>query len=157
MKNRDKGTFADVFYMMGILTLFIGGFLLLTVFGATSYRNVVSLQKENNHERALNAYLSLTAQSNRYSFAGVYSDAAVDSEILEIEDGKSGFGFRIYNYNGNLVEDYGEIGSELWPADANILGENQLFKVEEVKDGLVAITTDEGVVYVQLFQYEGKK
>ena len=157
MRRKQKSSISNAFYTLGIVTLFIGGFLLLVVFGATSYRNVVLSQESNNHTRELSAYLSLTIQTNKKGKIYTYQEKGIDSKVLVVQDGNSSYAFRIYNYGGNLVEDYGKMDGELYPEDANVLGENSKFVLREVKEGLLAIETDAGITYVAVEDYEGEK
>ena len=66
--------------------------------------------------------------------------------VLAIADGGSGYGFRIYQYQGVLLEEYGRMGDELYPEDAQVIGETAVFQVEEVAERTYAVTTDGGRV-----------
>lgn len=155
MKQRENRNFSSIFFTMGIVTLFFGGFLLLVVFGATSYRSVIATQQDNNHTRVLLSYLSNTMQAHKLSVITTYEDANAESTVLNIEDVDPLYAFRIYNYKGHLVEDYGENGGELFPEDANVLGENLTLEFESVNDRLIKITTSQGSTYVKVYHFEG--
>ncbi len=154
MKQRSQHQLSSSFYMLGILTLFLGGFLLLVVFGATSYRTITLSQSENNHVRELQSYLLTTIQSNKLNKMYLKEAEEADSEVLYIEDVDSNYGFRIYNYQGNLVEDYGEMNGKLYPEDANVLGKNSELSFELVNPELLKITTDLGSIYVKVYRFE---
>jgi len=154
MKQRSQHQLSSSLYTLGIVTLFLGGFLLLVVFGAASYRNITLSQSENNHVRELQSYLLTTIQSNKLNKMYLKEAEEADSKVLYIEDIDSTYGFRIYNYQGNLVEDYGEMNGKLYPKDANVLGENSTLNFELVNPELLKITTDLGSIYVKVYRFE---
>ena len=155
-KNKDTNI-SNVLFTLGIATLFLGGFLLLVVFGATSYRNIVDSQDDNNHTRELMSFLSTTLSANKYNEIYTYSDAAVDSKVLVIVDDDGTHAVRIYNYDNNLVADYGSKDGQLWPQDANIIGNNSVFKIRQIHNELLEIETDLGKVYANVNRYRGEQ
>ena len=136
------------FYTMGVACLFLAVFFLTVVFGARTYRSIVAGQTGNNETRALLSYLSTCMKANDTAGAVMlYEEAGI--RVLSIADGESGYGLRIYQYNGCLVEDYGKLGTALSPESAQMIGETDLFQVEEVAERTYALTTDEGRVLVR--------
>ena len=69
--------------------------------------------------------------------------------MLVIADGDSGYGLKIYCYEGNLVEEYTSLAAELSPERAQTIGRTDLFTVE-IDDDLVRVETDAGRVMVRL-------
>lgn len=69
-----------------------------------------------------------------------------EGPVLVIADGDSGYAFRIYRHEGALVEDYGALESDPNPGVAMVIGETEIFEVEDRGDGTFAVTTDAGVV-----------
>ena len=150
MSLKDKKTTPLGLYSIGIAALFLLGFFLLVVFGAQNYRNAVTAQHANNDSRVLLSYVSTCLRS--CDEAGCVQIAQEDgSSVLIIEDGDSGFASRLYLADRHLVEDYAETGAPLDPEYAEIIGETGVFVVEEVEDGLLAVTTDAGrsLIYVR--------
>ncbi len=140
-ENRSPVTFMT----MGIAGFFLAGFFLLVVFGAQTYRGIVQGQTENNHTRELLGYLATCARANDSEGAlqiGTYGDGS----MLVIADGTSGYAFRIYRYEGSLVEDYGPMDSEVNPETAMVIGETDIFWIEERQEGVFVVTTDAGTV-----------
>lgn len=140
-ENRSPVTFMT----MGIAGFFLAGFFLLVVFGAQTYRGIVQGQTENNHARELLGYLATCARANDSEDA-LRIETYGDGPMLVIADGTSGYAFRIYRYEGVLVEDYGLLDSGANPKTAMVIGETEIFWVEERQAGIVAVTTDAGTV-----------
>lgn len=133
------------FITMGIAGFFLAGFFLLVIFGAQTYQGIVRGQTWNSHTRGLLGYLATCARAND-SWGSVEVLDAGGRQVLVIADGDTGYAFRIYQYQGALVEDYGLLGSETNPSLAMVVGETEIFHVEEWANGIYAVTTDAGVV-----------
>ncbi len=133
------------FYTMGVACLFLAVFFLTVIFGARTYRSIVTGQTENNETRALLSYLTTCMKANDTEGAvEVYEEDGVT--VLSIADGDSGYGLRIYQYQGDLLEEYGKLGEALYPGAAQVIGETAVFRVEKVAENTCAVTTDEGRV-----------
>lgn len=134
---------------MGIAAFFLAGFFLLVVFGAQTYRGIVEGQTQNNHTRALSGYLATCARAydSEGSVTVFYDESREGLPVLVMEDRDSGYALRLYKYEGSLVEDYAQAGSELNPDLAMVIGETETFLVREVSEGIFEVTTDAGVVY----------
>lgn len=145
--KRDNGSLLGL-YTIGIAMLFLAGFFLLVVFGAQSYRNTVAVQNDNMESRAMLSYLSTTIKGYDSSNAVELQDTPY-GQMLVIADGDSGYGLKIYCYEGNLVEEYTSLAAELSPERAQTIGRTDLFTVE-IDDDLVRVETDAGRVMVRL-------
>ena len=146
-RKRSENSVSLGLFTLGIATLFIGGLLMLVVFGAVSYRSVVGIQRDNDRNRALSAYL-LTAVSER-STDPIRVEESDGGQVLVIAEPDTGYAIRIYCHDGELVEDYAADGSALNPEGANPLGETGTFEIRTVRSGLLSITTDAGEVFVR--------
>lgn len=142
-------------YTMGIAALFLAVFLALVMFGAQTFRDVAASQEENNNTRALLSYLSTCVKGN---------DSSGHISVLESEYGpllmlgsESGYALYIYQYNGQLLEEYRAAGNPLNPENANILGGTSTFLVETPALNTLRITTDEGNVLLYLRSGEGQE
>ncbi|NBK79078.1 DUF4860 domain-containing protein [bacterium D16-76] len=136
----------QAYFTIGIAGLFLAGFFLLVTFGASTYRDAVESQSQNNRMRALLSYLSTCVHANDHKGAlALYPEGrdGVDGPVLAVYDRDSGYAVRLYQWKGNLVEDYAAADAPLSPEGAQVLGETGLFQVEE-GDGLWRIKTDEG-------------
>lgn len=150
MRRKDAEPMA--LYAICAAGIFLVGFFLLVVFGTRTYRDIAAGQLRNNHTRTLLSYLSTCAKAN--DTAGAVSVRQSESgSVLVIADGESGYALRIYRLEGHLAEDFGRMDSELDPAVAQVIGETEMFTVEELSDGIFSIVTDEGRV---LFHMRGR-
>lgn len=147
MSFKDKKTSPLGLYSIGIAALFLIGFFLLLIFGAQNYRGAVAAQHANDDSRVLLSYVSTCLKScDGEGCVEIRQDG--DSSVLVIADGDTGFASRLYLLDGKLVEEYAETDAPLDPENAEIIGETGVFLVEEVQDGLLAVTTDAGKSYV---------
>lgn len=150
MKNRSNSLLG--LYTMGIAALFLAGFLLLVTFGAHTYRDAAGNQAENNESRALLSYLS-TCVKNSDAAGEIWVTEDDYGPVLVIGDG-SGYALHIYQKDGQLLEDYHRVGGPLFPEEAAVLGETDVFSVVTER-GLMTITTDAGLVLLHLRSGEG--
>ncbi|MCI9571613.1 MAG: DUF4860 domain-containing protein [Lachnospiraceae bacterium] len=141
-------------YTMAVAGVFLAGFFLTVIFGAQTYREIADGQNRNNEARALLSYISTCVRMN--DTAGAVSVSQVEGEpVLVIADGQSGYAIRIYRYGDSLVEDYGEAAGALYPDMAQVIGETEEFRIEELGDQTYAIITDAGRVLFGLRSEKG--
>lgn len=132
---------------MGIAGFFLAGFFMLVVFGAQTYRGIVEGQTRNNHARELLGYLATCAKANDSEDSiAVLAEADGMGPVLVFADGDSGYALRIYRHEGALVEDYGQLESDLNPGLAMVIGETEVFLAEEISEDTFKVTTDAGSV-----------
>lgn len=139
---------ADYSHLMSIVIVafFLGCFLLLIVFGTDIYRHVADSANNNSERRILSSYLLTVAKSNENAISTSKTDDG--SNLLIIEDGESGYGNRIYLYDGYLVEDFGQVDGPLSPKAAIRIALNSVFEIQRVNDELLLLRTDDGAVYI---------
>lgn len=134
---------ASDFYAVGIAGIILAIFFFAVVFGAGIYRSTVSGQEKNNGDRALNSYVLTNIKSG--DAQGAVSIYDVDGNpVIAVEDGDSGYGIRIYQNDGRLAGDYGQLDKALNPAKAMMIGETKVFRVEALENNLYKVTTDAG-------------
>lgn len=143
MRQENKSPVALM--TMGIAGLFMAGFFLLVIFGAQTYCSIVEGQTRNNHVREMMGYVATCARAND-SEGAVRITESEGRPVLVIADGSSGYGLRIYQHEGTLMEDYGQLEAEINPKTAMEIGKTEIFRVEQRADGIYAVTTDAGVV-----------
>ena len=136
-------------YTIGIVALFLAGFFLLVVFGARSFRDTVNGQYHNMDTRGILSYLSTTVKSCDTADA-VRVENGENGQVLVVADGDSGYGFRIYLREGDLVEDYASLSSPFMPEEAQVIGEATLFQVEQPEDDVLVVHTDAGRLLLKL-------
>ena len=134
---------------VGVVALFLTGFLLLVAFGANSYRDVVDSQYGNMDERALTAYLAASIKANDSLGAVTVSDSEY-GQVLTVTDEASGYALRYYRCDGRLVEDFARADAPLAPGEAQPIAVTERFAVERGEDGWLAVTTDGGRTLLQL-------
>jgi hypothetical protein len=145
---KKKESYSGLF-IIGITAFFLGCFMLLIVFGVGVYRNVVEMQNQTNSLRSLSSYL-LTVR--KVGETGISVEEGAYGKMLVIEDGDTGYGNRIYVYEGELLEDFGKIGGKLYPDAAIRIAETEVFTIEELKNDLLKITTSAGSVYIHMLE-----
>ena len=134
--------------------MFLAGFFLTVVFGAQTYREIAEGQSRNNEARALLSYISTCVRMN--DTPGAVRVSREEGEpVLVIADGQSGYAIRIYRYGDSLVEDYGEADGALYPDMAQVIGETEEFRIEELENGAYAVVTDAGRVLFGLRSEKG--
>ena len=143
--KRNRGSYSGL-GIIAVTAFFLGCFFLLILFGTGVYRNIVSLQSDVSETRALSSYL-LTVSKMGEADIQVGNDSEAGA-MLMIEDRDTGYGNRIYLYEGYLVEDYGQIGGRLFPDGAIRIGACDLFTISELEDDLLRIETSAGIVYI---------
>ena len=134
--------------------MFLAGFFLTVVFGAQTYREIAEGQSRNNEARALLSYIYTCVRMN--DTPGAVRVSREEGEpVLVIADGQSGYAIRIYRYGDSLVEDYGEADGALYPDMAQVIGETEEFRIEELENGAYAVVTDAGRVLFGLRSEKG--
>ena len=131
--------------MIGIAAVMIASILLLVVFGAHSFRGTTAGQEGNNSTRALGSYLSTVARSGDTAGSFILSDDPTYGQVLILADHDSGYGLHIYQYEGQLMEDYASLDSAPQPERSQVIAETEVFEV--IRTGsLYEIYTDAGRV-----------
>lgn len=132
-------------YTIGIAALFLAGFLMLVTLGAKTYCDTVDRQTVNNSDRALR-YAATCIRANDSGNAVRIEQN--NGTVLSVLDADTGYALRIYLYQGNLVEEYSEPDAALNPEQAQVIGETQTFEVQQMQEGLYAVSTDAGRILV---------
>ena len=128
---------------VGLSALFLAGFLLLVIFGAKSYRDIVSSQYGNMDARSLTAYLSASVKANDSSGAVSVEETGYGPALV-VTDPETGYALRYYHYNGQLLEDFAPADSPLDPDEAQQIAPTQTFEVERISQDVFSVTTDAG-------------
>lgn len=147
MKQKERSGLG--YYTIGIAALFLAGFLLLVILGATSYRNTVDSQNGNQETRSVISYISTAVKSNdaKGSVSVKNGEYGIFLEILS-ED--SGYARRIYVKDGKLLEDFSKKTNSLNPDSAQIIGDCDRLEINEIEKDLYEVTTDKGTVVFSL-------
>ena len=109
------------------------------------FENVLRFMGADDRKRSAGAWLLLSyALSNRGITDGP------EGPVLVIADGNTGYGKRIWQREGHLVEDYAEISEGLSGDQANVIAETSVFEVERPAADRLIVTTDEGRTLITL-------
>ena len=150
---RRSGGLAGI-YTMAVAGAVLAGFFLSVAFGAQTYREVAEGPSRNKEGRALLSQISTCVRMN--DTPGAVRVSREEGEpVLVIADGQSGYAIRIYRYGDSLVEDYGEADGALYPDMAQVIGETEEFRIEELENGAYAVVTDAGRVLFGLRSEKG--
>ena len=145
--KKSRNNFSEL-SIIGITAFFLGCFFLLIIFGTGIYSDIVDSQSTNIYVRSLSSYLLTVSKMSESKI--IYEDNSEVGQMLLIEDEDTGYGNRIYLYDGYLVEDYGQIGGKLFPKNAIKIAKNNTFDIEKISERLLKITTDSGDVYISV-------
>ena len=141
MKQREKDPI--LLLSIGVVALFLIGFLLLVVFGAKSYRAIVGSQYDCMDSRGLTSYIAASLKANDRQGAVSVEDSDY-GQVLVLTDDETGYSLRYYRYGGQLVEDFARSGTPLAPEDAEPIAPTEVFSVERENDDVLYVTTDAG-------------
>lgn len=137
-----KETRALSFFTIGILGLFLGGFFLLVILGAKSYRTTVAHQDYNNETRALSSSIINSVKASD-TLEGVTVQNIDGKPVLCIADGNTGYSLYIFQEDETLLEQYAKVGTGLSKDMATVIGKTSVFEVWQ-EEGAVILKTDEG-------------
>ena len=132
-------------YTMGIAALFLLGFFLLVVFGAKSFSGTVAGQYGNMETRSELSYLQTVLHANDTEDAVSVQDDG-GRTVLVIQDGNTGYAYRLYLEDGKLLEDLAEEGTPLDPENAQVIGETAVFEAVREPSGRLRVRTDAGSI-----------
>ena len=141
----EREHYSSGFFMIGIAAVLIASIFMLVVFGAHSFRGTAAGQDDNNNTRALGSYLSTVARSGDRSGAFTISEDPTYGQVLLIADGDSGYGLHIYQYEGQLMEDYARLESEPNPERSQVIADTNVFEVRKT-GSIFEVYTDAGRV-----------
>ena len=130
---------------MIMMIFFIVSFLMLVIFGTQIYRSISVSKEESSLSRTLSSYLHTASKMNE---AKISVEQRQGRNVLIIEDSDTGYGKRIYVHEGYLVEDFAGIDDELYADSALRIGKTAVFETEWIRDDLLKITTDDGIVFI---------
>ena len=135
------------FYTIGIVALFMAGFLLIVIFGANIYKGTVESQSQNSNTRAiLSSISSLSRAETRGGIAVIDDD--VYGQVLIVDDEDTDYAQKIYSYDGALVEELSLKTEDIDPASAQVIGMTEKFEISKKADDMLVISTDAGEVMI---------
>lgn len=141
----------SAFGTLGIYGLLLAGCLLLVLFGAGTYRQTVKSQRENDDQRAILSYLSMTVRNHDHEDA-VTVQQGPEGDMLVLTDaaGNETYATRIYVAEGKLVEEFSSAEAAPGQGQRQIIGQCGEFSVEQLNGQELRLRLDTGSVLVHL-------
>ena len=140
----SKRGISDIISAITVTVLFVV-ILSLVVFAARGYQHASEVQNMNSNTRAVGSYVVNCVKDSNTSEVAVENISGTDCLVIRSGDG---YEHRIFMTEGKLKEEYVEAGIPLDPETAFEIGTTNTFVPELGDDGLLSVTTDEGVSVV---------
>ena len=140
----SKRGIGDIISTVTVTVLFVV-ILSLVVFAARGYQHASKVQNINSNTRAVGSYVVNCVKDSNTSEVAVEYLSGTECLVIRSSDG---YEHRIFMTGGKLMEEYVEAGLPLDPDTALEIGTTQTFDPELGNDGLLTVTTDEGVSVV---------
>ena len=140
----SKRGIGDIISTVTVTVLFVV-ILSLVVFAARGYQHASEVQNMNSNTRAVGSYVVNCVKDSNTSEVAVEYLSGTECLVIRSSDG---YEHRIFMTGGKLMEEYVEAGLPLDPDTALEIGTTQTFDPELGNDGLLTVTTDEGVSVV---------
>ena len=140
----SKRGIGDIISTITVTVLFVV-ILSLVVFAARGYQHASEVQNMNSNSRAVGSYVVNCVKDSNTSEVAVENISGTDCLVIRSSDG---YEHRIFMIDGRLMEEYVEAGVPLDPEIALEIGTTNTFVPELGDDGLLTVTTDEGVSVV---------
>ena len=140
----SKRGIGDIISTITVTVLFVV-ILSLVVFAARGYQHASEVQNMNSNTRAVGSYVVNCVKDSNTSEVSVENISGTDCLVIRSSDG---YEHRIFMIDGKLMEEYVEAGIPLDPETALEIGTTSTFVPELGNDGLLSVTTDEGVSVV---------
>ncbi len=133
-----------------LFAVFVTVLLIAIIVGTNVYRVLYMEGQRTSAQRLDTALLANIVKSNDAEGAFAQTEGPQGPVLLMLEFADAGdFETRIYQYDGNIVQEYARGGSELNPERASVIGRSDVFDFHLDGD-LLTISTDEGEVNVAL-------
>ena len=140
----SKRGIGDIISTITVTVLFVV-ILSLVVFAARGYQHASEVQSMNSNSRAVGSYVVNCVKDSNTSEVAVETVSGTECLVIRSSDG---YEHRIFMVDGKLMEEYVEAGLPLNPDTALEIGATKTFDAELGNDGLLTVTTDEGVSIV---------
>ena len=140
----SKRGIGDIISTVTVTVLFVV-ILSLVVFAARGYQHASEVQNMNSNTRAVGSYVVNCVKDSNTSEVAVEYLSGTECLVIRSSDG---YEHRIFMTGGKLMEEYVEAGLPLNPDTALEIGATKTFDAELGNDGLLTVTTDEGVSVV---------
>ena len=141
---KKHGAFWMHLYPLLLFAIIVLSLLFLVMTGTGLYSAVVDSQTRNREARAALSYLAARVHVS----VGEGPEGAA-LLLRENADGET-YETRIYLYEGALREEYGTADAALDPQDSERIVDAKSFSVEQVRPGLLVVSTEYGSADIAL-------
>ena len=138
-------------YPLLLFAIIVLSLLFLVMTGTGLYSAVVDSQTRNRGARAALSYLAARVHAADAAGAVSVGEGPEGAALLlrENADGET-YETRIYLYEGALREEYGTADAALDPQDSERIVDAKSFSVEQVRPGLLVVSTEYGSADIAL-------
>ena len=148
---KKNGSFWMHLYPLLLFAIIVLSLLFLVTAGTGLYSAVVDSQAHNREMRAALSYLCARVHAADAAGAVSIGEGPEGAALLLRETaGDEAYETRIYLYEGALREEYGAADASLAPQNAERIVEAGTFSVEQVRPGLLKVSTDYGSANIAL-------
>jgi hypothetical protein len=131
----------DKVFALALFCAFAASVLLVLIIGAGVYKNTVKSMEDRYTERTCLSYVS--SKVHHYdAFGGVHLQQFGDGQALALEEkiGGSDFVTLIYTYKGYVMELFMEKGTQLTPADGEVIIKDIGLEFQQAADNLINVS-----------------
>jgi len=148
---KKHGAFWMHLYPLLLFAIIVLSLLFLVMTGTGLYSAVVDSQTRNREARAALSYLAARVHAADAAGAVSVGEGPEGAALLlrENADGET-YETRIYLYEGALREEYGTADAALDPQDSERIVDAKSFSVEQVRPGLLVVSTEYGSADIAL-------
>ena len=145
---KKHGAFWMHLYPLLLFAIIVLSLLFLVMTGTGLYSAVVDSQTRNREARAALSYLAARVHAAGAVSVGEGPEGAA-LLLRENADGET-YETRIYLYEGALREEYGTADAALDPQDSERIVDAKSFSIEQVRPGLLVVSTEYGSADIAL-------
>jgi len=141
MNKVIKGRSIDTIFVLIVFSTFAISVLMVLMLGASIYRNINHISRENEAEKTALSYI-WTKVKNSDNADSISIDVFNGAPALFINETLGGTVYRtkVYHYNGWLYELFSEATLEFSPADGTRILLVDSLTFEAVENGLIRVT-----------------
>ena len=142
--HENKKGIGDIISTITVTVLFVV-ILSLVMFSARGYQHASEVQNMNSNTRAVGAYVVNCVKYSNTREVAVETISGYECLVIRSNDG---YEHRLFLTGGKLLEEFVESGMAVNPDTALEIGTTDVFNIDLGTDGLLTVTTDEGVSIV---------
>lgn len=154
LADEPKASGLRMFPLM-LLVVFFAALLLALIAGVQVYRSISAIQVNNSTRREGLELITNLVRANDETSSIATGQGPEGRALVVVENLDSGtYETRIYLYDGKIVQEYSQAGTQYTPAKASEVCESSSFDFS-YSHGLLSVTTDQGAAEVALRNIKG--